>query len=74
MTSCGIDWSMIYTGRTAESIPFIEEVGRYGDRIRIRTDDVHGLPSAEELLGECADGTAVYCAGPDGHGFLFVRA
>lgn len=60
----GIDWSMIYTGRTAESIPFIEEVGRYGDRIRIRTDDVHGLPSAEELLGECADGTAVYACGP----------
>ncbi|MGV0991830.1 MAG: PDR/VanB family oxidoreductase [Mycobacterium sp.] len=60
----GVDWSMIYVGRSADSIPFIDEVRRFGDRVEIRTDDVHGQPCAEELLGECPDGTTVYACGP----------
>lgn len=60
----GVDWSMVYTGRSRDSLPFVDEVGRYGDRVTIRTDDVGGVPSAEDLLGECADGTAVYACGP----------
>ena len=59
-----VDWSMIYAGRSAESIPFLDEVRRFGDRVRIRTDDVDGLPTADELLGECASGTTVYACGP----------
>lgn len=62
--SLGVDWSMIYVGRSAQSIPFLDEVRRYGDRIVIRTDDVHGIPSADDLLGECPDGTTVYACGP----------
>lgn len=60
----GIDWSMIYVGRSAESIPFLDEVRRFGARIEIRTDDVHGLPAADDLLGECPDYTTVYTCGP----------
>jgi len=60
----GVDWSMIYVGRSAQSIPFLDEVRRYGDRIAIRTDDVHGIPTADDLLGECPDGTTVYACGP----------
>jgi ferredoxin-NADP reductase len=60
----GVDWSMVYTGRSLESLPFVEEVSRYGDRVQIRTDDVGGVPSAAELLGACPDGTAVYACGP----------
>jgi ferredoxin-NADP reductase len=59
-----VDWSMIYAGRSAESIPFLDEVRRFGARVRIRTDDVDGLPTADELLGECASGTTVYACGP----------
>ena len=62
--SLGVDWSMIYVGRSAQSIPFLDEVRRYGDRIAIRTDDVQGIPSADDLLGECPDGTTVYACGP----------
>uniref|UniRef100_UPI003D94DF49 PDR/VanB family oxidoreductase n=1 Tax=Gordonia sp. B7-2 TaxID=3420932 RepID=UPI003D94DF49 len=59
----GLDWSMIYTGRTADSIPFRDEVARFGDKITIRTDDAAagsgasgahvpvGLPTMDELLG-----------------------
>ena len=60
----GVDWSMVYVGRSVDSLPFTDEVARFGDRIHIRTDDVHGLPSADELLGDCPDGTTVYACGP----------
>ena len=60
----GVPWSMIYAGRSRDSLPFLEELTRYGDRVRVRTDDVAGLPTAAELLGACPDGTAVYACGP----------
>jgi len=60
----GVNWSMVYVGRSADSIPFLDEVLRFGDRIEIRTDDVHGVPAADDLLGECGTGTTVYACGP----------
>lgn len=60
----GVEWSMIYVGRSAQSIPFIEELGRFGERVEVRTDDTDGIPNAEDLLGECPSGTAVYACGP----------
>jgi ferredoxin len=60
----GVDWSMVYAGRSRDSLPFLDGVARFGDRVQIRTDDVCGFPSASELLGDCADGTAVYACGP----------
>ncbi len=60
----GVDWSMVYAGRSRDSLPFIEEVATFGDRVRIRTDDADGLPTAAELLGDCPPGTAVYACGP----------
>jgi ferredoxin-NADP reductase len=60
----GIDWSMIYAGRSRESIPFLDEVARYGDQVAVRTDDRNGIPAADDLLGECQDGTTVYACGP----------
>jgi ferredoxin-NADP reductase len=59
-----VDWSMVYAGRSRDSLPFVDEVARFGSRVTIRTDDVGGLPTAEELLGDCPDGTAVYACGP----------
>ena len=60
----GIDWSMVYAGRSRDSIPFLDEVSRFGDRIEIRTDDLVWIPTADDLLGECPDGTTVYACGP----------
>ncbi|MCV7038552.1 oxidoreductase [Mycolicibacterium moriokaense] len=60
----GVDWTMVYAGRTRDSLPFLDELARYGERVRVRTDDVNGLPTAAELLGDCPDGTAVYACGP----------
>ncbi len=60
----GVDWTMVYTGRSLESLPFIDEVRRFGERVTIRTDDIDGIPSADDLLGECRSGTTVYVCGP----------
>lgn len=60
----GVDWSMVYAGRSLDSLPFIDEVSRFGDRIEIRTDDASGVPTAADLLGDCPDGTTVYACGP----------
>ncbi|UXA10848.1 PDR/VanB family oxidoreductase [Mycobacterium sp. SMC-8] len=60
----GVDWSMVYTGRTLDSLPFVDEVAAYGDAVEIRTDDRLGLPGAQELLADCPGGTAVYACGP----------
>jgi ferredoxin-NADP reductase len=60
----GVEWSMIYAGRSHDSLPFLDEVAQFGDRVEIRTDDVHGVPAAAQLLGDCPDGTAVYACGP----------
>jgi NAD(P)H-flavin reductase len=62
--SLGVEWSMIYAGRSRDSLPFLDEVAEFGDRIEIRTDDMHGVPTAAQLLGDCPDGTAVYACGP----------
>ncbi len=60
----GVEWSMVYTGRSIESLPFVDEVRRHGESVRIHTDDVGGVPSADDLLGDCPGGTAVYACGP----------
>ena len=69
----GVDWSMVYAGRSRDSLPFVDEVTRFGagradngaeDQVRIVTDDVDGLPSAPDLIGDCPPGTAVYACGP----------
>lgn len=60
----GVDWSMVYAGRSRDSLPFVDELAAFGERVEIRTDDVHGLPTPAELLGACPDGTTVYACGP----------
>ncbi len=62
--SLGVDWSMSYAGRSRDSLPFLDEVARFGTRVDIRTDDAHGVPTAAQLLSDCPDGTAVYACGP----------
>lgn len=60
----GLDWSLIYTGRNRRSLPFLDELARYRDRVTVRTDDDHGLPEPAELLDGVDDRTAVYLCGP----------
>ncbi|MFI9505307.1 PDR/VanB family oxidoreductase [Nocardia sp. NPDC052566] len=60
----GIEWTMVYTGRSRDTIPFLDEVESFGGRVTVRTDDEHGLPDAAALLPGVTAETAVYCCGP----------
>ncbi|MFH5210467.1 PDR/VanB family oxidoreductase [Antrihabitans sp. NCIMB 15449] len=59
-----LDWTMTYTGRSRDSLPFLDEVAEFGDRVTIRTDDEHGLPDPKELLNDVRPNTAIYTCGP----------
>ncbi len=60
----GVDWSMVYTGRSRASMPFLDEVERFGERVAVRTDDTDGVPTVDQLLGACPGATTVYACGP----------
>ncbi len=60
----GVPWSLCYTGRHRDSLPFLDELLAFGDKVRVRTDDEHGLPTAAELLDGVDGRTAVYVCGP----------
>ncbi|WP_369264072.1 2Fe-2S iron-sulfur cluster-binding protein [Streptomyces sp. R35] len=60
----GAEWTLLYGGRTRESMAFTEELGRYGDRVRIAPQDETGLLDLASVLDGVPEGTLVYCCGP----------
>lgn len=61
----GADWHFVYCGRSAETIPFLDEIASWDPtRVTIRLDDEHGVPTADDLLGQAPAGGAVYVCGP----------
>lgn len=60
----GLNWSLCYTGRHRDSLPFLDELLAFKDKVHVRTDDEHGLPTAAELLDGVDERTAVYVCGP----------
>jgi ferredoxin-NADP reductase len=61
----GIDWSLVYSGRSRHSLPFLTEIEGWEDgRVVIRTDEDNGPPDAAKLLERAPAGGAVYCCGP----------
>lgn len=60
----GMDWHLVYCGRSRESLPFLEEIEAWEpSRVTVRTDDVDGIPTGRDLLAQVSGG-AVYCCGP----------
>ena len=48
----GLDWRLVYTGRSRATMPFLDEVlALDGDRVRVHTDDVDGTPDIADILG-----------------------
>lgn len=64
--AAGADWTLYYGGRTRESMAFLGELERYGERVRIQPQDEVGLLDLAGILGEPAPSTFVYCCGPAG--------
>ncbi|MGW3118860.1 PDR/VanB family oxidoreductase [Streptomyces sp. NPDC001107] len=60
----GAEWTLLYGGRTRNSIAFTEELGRYGDRVTVCPQDETGLLDLGSVLDDLPEGTLVYCCGP----------
>lgn len=59
----GVEWRLVYCGRSRASMPFVEDVEKLGrDRVTV----VEGLPGLDSLLADVPEGAAVYCCGPQG--------
>ncbi|MGH1553778.1 ferredoxin reductase [Streptomyces sp. L7] len=59
----GVNWRLLYAGRTRESMPFLAEIEEFGaERVTI----VAGMPDLDKELAYVPEGTVVYCCGPAG--------
>ncbi|WP_416962054.1 PDR/VanB family oxidoreductase [Streptomyces sp. Agncl-13] len=60
----GVNWRLLYAGRTRESMPFLDELAEF-DAGRVTV--VSGLrPELDAQLRELPEGAVVYCCGPEG--------
>ena len=62
--AAGAEWSLLYGGRTRQSMAFTEELSRYGDRVTVAPQDETGLLDLASVLDGVPEGTLVYCCGP----------
>ncbi|MDV9168663.1 PDR/VanB family oxidoreductase [Streptomyces sp. W16] len=62
--AAGAEWSLLYGGRTRNSLGFTEELSRYGDRVTVAPQDEVGLLDLPSVLDGVPEGTLVYCCGP----------
>jgi ferredoxin-NADP reductase len=62
--AAGAEWTLLYGGRTRDSMAFTEELARYGDKVRIAPQDETGLLDLDTALADPAPDTLVYCCGP----------
>lgn len=62
--AAGAEWSLLYGGRTRDSMAFAGELARYGDRVTVAPQDETGLLDLGSVLDALPEGTLVYCCGP----------
>ncbi|MFH9816989.1 PDR/VanB family oxidoreductase [Streptomyces sp. NPDC017230] len=60
----GARWSLLYGGRTRDTMAFTERLERYGDHVTIVPEDESGLLDLASVLDDVPGGTLVYCCGP----------
>lgn len=61
----GVDWQLLYGGRTRPSMAFRERLTEtYGGRVHLRPQDEYGLLDLATWLHQPEPGTKVYCCGP----------
>lgn len=59
-----VPWSLSFIGRQRDSLPFLDELPVWGDKVRVYTSAEHGRPGTAELLDGVDEKTAVYVCGP----------
>jgi ferredoxin-NADP reductase len=65
LESSGADWHLLYGGRSQDSMAFVTDLEKYGDRVRFHPRDELGHLPLATVLGEPRADTLVYCCGPE---------
>ncbi len=63
--AAGADWELHYGGRRRDSLAFLPELDRYGDRVHVYPQDEVGVLPLEPLLSQPRVGALIYCCGPE---------
>ncbi|MEX3954139.1 2Fe-2S iron-sulfur cluster-binding protein [Paraburkholderia sp. EG287B] len=62
----GADWRLVYCGRSAESMAFVDEtLAIGGDRVSLHESDLRGQFDLAALIGKADPETVLYCCGPE---------
>jgi ferredoxin-NADP reductase len=61
----GKPWTLMYGGRTAESMALRDELVGFGERVTLWPQDTHGLIDLTTVLGAPEAAIAVYVCGPE---------
>lgn len=61
----GADWSLVYGGRSRETMAFREELEDFGDRVRFVPEDTDGRVDFAAHLKDVKPETLIYCCGPE---------
>ncbi|MBU8812525.1 PDR/VanB family oxidoreductase [Mycolicibacterium goodii] len=62
----GADWRLVYGGRTAASMAFVDDLMQYGARVELFPEDTCGRINLHAVLSQPVPETSVYCCGPEG--------
>jgi ferredoxin-NADP reductase len=61
----GVDWTLLYGGRTRTSMAFVDELAGHGDRVVLAPQDEVGLLDLRGQLMAPRPSTLVYACGPE---------
>ncbi|MDV3123613.1 PDR/VanB family oxidoreductase [Mycobacterium sp. 21AC1] len=65
VTGRGKRWTLVYGGRTLQSMAFVDELSELpGGELHIMPQDEYGLLDLDHFLGSPSADTVVYCCGP----------
>ncbi|MFT4265108.1 MAG: PDR/VanB family oxidoreductase [Nocardioides sp.] len=66
-----VPWQFVYTGRSRETMPFLDEISEIAgatrgaaERIHVWPDDERGTPDVREIIGLAPLGASLYTCGP----------
>lgn len=61
----GAEWSLLYAGRSLDTMAYRDELARFGDRVTLHPRDCGRRADLGELLARPRPDTQVYCCGPE---------
>lgn len=68
--AAGVDWRLLYGGRSRSSMAFVDDLQRHGDRVTVCARDAQDGTNFRTNLGSAlsapGESTLVYCCGPEG--------